>query len=73
MAPADSSPKAVAFERQSDVLGHCEIGEERGLLIDHGNAERFSGMRVVVVERNAVEMNGSRIRLHGAGQNFDEG
>ena len=38
--PIDLAPQAGALERERDVLRHGEVREQRGLLVDGGDAER---------------------------------
>ncbi len=50
------------FEAERDVFGDGEIGKQRGLLIDHGDAEGVRLHRVVMFHHDALQCAACRNR-----------
>src|SRR5690242_7935823 len=71
-APIDLPPSAAALQSEADVLGNREIRKERRLLINRRDPQRASETGRVVRDRAAVYDQGCRVRLHSAGDDFDQ-
>src|SRR5262249_42861714 len=56
-----------------DVLGYVEVGEERGLLMDHGETEALRLGGIVQYDRRAIEQNCAGVGRVDPGQNLDQG
>jgi hypothetical protein len=68
--PAERAPRLAAHE---DVLGDRQVGEERGLLVDHGDA-RVAGVGGTVEDGGlAVQEHLTGVRSVHAGERLDEG
>ena len=53
-APVDPRPRPGRLQPECEILGDAEIREERGMLMNRGNAERPGGGRCEHVDRPAV-------------------
>jgi hypothetical protein len=71
-APANEPPRAAALEPQADVLGDGEVGEQRRLLVDDGDAELARLGRVEVVDGVPGDLDGAGVGAMGAGDDLDE-
>ena len=68
--PAEGAPRLAAHE---DVLGDGQVGEERGLLVDHGDS-RVAGVGGAVEDDGlAVEEHLTGVRSVHPGEGLDEG
>ena len=70
--PIDPPPRAPTFEGERDVLGHGQIGEERGLLVDGRDAERARERGRHLGHPPAVHVQRARVGDDGAGHDLDE-
>ena len=70
--PIDATPDAAGFEAEGDVFGDGEIGKERGLLVDDGDAEVVRLDRVVALDRGSLDAERAGIVRDGAGDDLDE-
>jgi len=71
--PIDAAEEAGRLEREGDVFGDGEVREERGLLIDGGDAESARDGRGVVRDGLAEDGERAGIGGDGAGHDLDEG
>ena len=71
--PVEPPPRAAGFERHRDVLGDRQVGEERRLLVDGGDAERAGAAGIHRRHDVAVDDELAAIRRLGAGDDLDEG
>ena len=71
--PVQPPPRAAGFERHRDVLGDRQVGEERWLLVDGGDAERAGAAGIHRRHDVAVDDELAAIRRLGAGDDLDEG
>src|SRR5260370_42611175 len=66
VAPMDAPPRPAALYSKRDVFRHCEIREQRRLLVNGRDKVRLRCQRIVVLNDAAVHLDGARIRLNGA-------
>ena len=71
--PVQPPPRAAGFERHRDVLCDGQVGEERRLLVDGGDAERAGAAGIHRRHDVAVDDELAAIRRLGAGDDLDEG
>src|SRR5207237_1400695 len=67
-----SEPRAARLQAQGDVLGDGQVGEQRRLLVDGGDAEVAGADGVVVGDGLAVDFQGAGVGGDGAGDDLDE-
>ena len=70
--PVDAPPHPAALECERHVLGHGEVREERGLLVDGGDAEPVRGRRVHARHLAAGHAERARVGTLGAGDDADQ-
>src|SRR5213075_3205549 len=66
------APTAGRFQAEGDVLGDGQIGEERRLLVNDGDAAGAGARRVVVGDGLAGNFEDTYVGLVGPGDNLDE-
>ena len=71
--PVEPPPGAAGFERHRDVLCDRQVGEERRLLVDGGDAERAGAAWIDRRHDVAVDDELAVIWRLGAGDDLDEG
>ena len=70
--PIHTSERPRLFQPQTDVFRDREIGKQRGLLVNAGNAELVCARGREVRDALAVDVNAPTIRLVRAGDDLDE-
>jgi hypothetical protein len=71
-APVDQPEPAHRLPAEEDVLGDAEIGLERQLLVDDGDAQRLRVARARHSHRLAAEPHGAGVRPVHAAEDLDQ-
>ena len=69
-APVDAPPGQQRLAPHEDVLGHAQVGEERGLLVDDRDPGVLGTGRAVQADRRPVDQQLTGIRLVHPGQDL---
>jgi len=73
LLPVDPPPGSLRLEPHRHVLGHGEVGEERRLLVDGGDAQQAGEQRVGTLEGHPRDREAAGVRGVGAGDDLHEG
>ena len=69
----DAATATVRLAAHEDVLGHRQVGEQRGLLVDHRDARGLGGGGGGEVDVLAAEAEDAGVALVDAGHDLDQG
>ena len=73
LLPTHAPPRSARLQADRHVLGHREVGEERGLLVDGGDAQGPRPPRGVVGDGLALEADFPAVRSYGSRDDLDQG
>ena len=72
LLPVHAAPGAARLERERDVFRDGQMREERGLLINHRDAQRTRSRGIHVLDRTARHRQRAAVGLFRAGDDLDE-
>ena len=71
--PIDFPTRVAHFDGESDIFRDTQVREQRGLLVNCRDAKGAGDRRIVVINRFSADLDGSGVRVHGAGDDFRDG
>ena len=72
LPPIDAPPGASRLQAEGDVLGDRQVGEQGGLLVDRGDAQRRASSGSARSRGRPAMVDGARVRRVGAGDDLDQ-